>query len=91
MNVKELKEHLADLPDDYIVELNCLIDFIYDNEEGEDGKPYEVQLHKPIDGISWNNKNKEVLFVLTHDKKELEASSEYKLGNYIPIGTKEKG
>jgi hypothetical protein len=69
MNIKDLKEWISDLPDDYNVVLSRF--FVVPNKEAEeidfDNDVYEVILDIPVTGIFRNDSDTEIRFMVDYD------------------------
>jgi hypothetical protein len=67
MNVKTLKERIADIPDDYDIQLQtmvCVLNEGTEDDPQEDEGPYELHYHEPIIGIAFSDEDKEMVFIM---------------------------
>ena len=68
MTVKELKESLKDIPDDY----NLILNTILVHEEENDPESFTATLHCPITGMAYADEKKECLFMINKDQKDVD-------------------
>lgn len=60
MNIGLLKERIADIPDNYEVQLQSLIAMV-----GEGDDQHQIRFHDPIIGIAVSDEHKEAVFVMS--------------------------
>lgn len=70
MNIKKLKEYLADVPDDYEVEFGKFMSFDKANDDLAD---YTIIFDLPIIGLAQSESDKHARFILAGAKEDFES------------------